>query len=116
MSIVNPCLSCGACCAHFRVSFFWGEAQSAGGSVPDEYLTAINPTFVAMQGTECQPAHCIALEGEVGAKVSCTIYAQRSTSCRDFQASWQNGEHNPDCDAARIAHGLPPLERPCLMS
>ncbi|THB82127.1 YkgJ family cysteine cluster protein, partial [Pantoea allii] len=23
--ISNPCVSCGACCAHFRVSFYWAE-------------------------------------------------------------------------------------------
>src|SRR5699024_6531744 len=112
MNRVNPCLSCGASCAYFRVSFFWGVAESAGVSVPDQYLAAVSPTYVAMQGTQRQPVRCIALAGEVGAEVSCTIYAQRSTSCREFQASWQNGEHNPDCDAARIAHGLPPLEHP----
>ncbi|MEG0249014.1 MAG: YkgJ family cysteine cluster protein, partial [Pseudomonas sp.] len=31
MSEYNPCLDCGACCGYFRVSFFWGECQSAGG-------------------------------------------------------------------------------------
>ncbi|MEG6657786.1 YkgJ family cysteine cluster protein, partial [Pseudomonas aeruginosa] len=28
MSTDNPCLTCGACCAHFRVSFYWGECRS----------------------------------------------------------------------------------------
>lgn len=110
MSQSNPCLSCGACCAHFRVSFFWGEAQSAGGYVPDECITVINPTFVAMTGTHCKPARCVALVGEIGQQVHCTIYAERSTTCQNFHASWQQGEHNPDCDAARLAHGLAPLE------
>ena len=36
MSEVSPCLNCGACCSHFRVSFFWGECASSGGTVPDE--------------------------------------------------------------------------------
>ena len=31
----NPCLDCGACCAHFRVSFYIGElAGENGGQVP----------------------------------------------------------------------------------
>ncbi|MPQ71936.1 YkgJ family cysteine cluster protein, partial [Pseudomonas sp. MWU12-2323] len=29
MSEVSPCLNCGACCSHFRVSFFWGECASS---------------------------------------------------------------------------------------
>ena len=36
----HPCLTCGACCAYFRVSFHWSEADPAlGGRVPFE-LTA----------------------------------------------------------------------------
>ncbi|HCB0868544.1 TPA: YkgJ family cysteine cluster protein, partial [Klebsiella pneumoniae] len=23
MSEINPCMTCGACCAYFRVSFYW---------------------------------------------------------------------------------------------
>jgi Fe-S-cluster containining protein len=26
----NPCLSCGACCASFRVSFYWRETVALG--------------------------------------------------------------------------------------
>ncbi|HEX5842761.1 MAG TPA: YkgJ family cysteine cluster protein, partial [Pseudomonas sp.] len=44
----------------------------------------------------------------------CTLYAQRSSTCREFEASWVNGEHNPHCDAARQAYGLPPLVAPDL--
>jgi hypothetical protein len=29
--------------------------------------------------------------------------------CRDIVPSWENGEHNPRCDEARLAHGLTPL-------
>jgi hypothetical protein len=29
----NPCVSCGACCAHFRVSFYWAEADDAPGGI-----------------------------------------------------------------------------------
>ncbi|WP_142908916.1 CxxCxxCC domain-containing protein, partial [Klebsiella pneumoniae] len=27
MSNLNPCMTCGACCAFFRVSFYWAEAD-----------------------------------------------------------------------------------------
>ncbi|MHD0644779.1 YkgJ family cysteine cluster protein [Pseudomonas aeruginosa] len=112
MSSVNPCTSCGACCAYFRVSFFWGECQSAGGTVPDDAVTQISPTLVAMNGTNAKPARCEKLAGEIGYTVGCTMYESRSTPCRDFEASWSNGEPNPRCDDARAAHGLPPLPAP----
>ncbi|MGB7648286.1 MAG: YkgJ family cysteine cluster protein, partial [Pseudomonas fluorescens] len=41
MSEASPCLSCGACCSHFRVSFFWGECASSGGTVPDDLVVQI---------------------------------------------------------------------------
>ena len=109
MSNSNPCLTCGACCAHFRVSFFWGECQSAGGVVPDDQVVLITPHRVAMRGTDAKPTRCVGLLGEVGQGVRCTLYEQRSSTCREFEASWANGEHNPHCDAARQAYGLPPL-------
>ena len=109
MSESNPCLTCGACCAHFRVSFFWGECESSGGTVPDQLVSQITPTYVAMCGTESKPARCNALLGEVGSAVRCTIYDKRSSPCREFSAAWENGQANPACDAARAAHGLPPL-------
>ncbi|UCJ15222.1 YkgJ family cysteine cluster protein [Pseudomonas sp. MM211] len=108
----NPCLTCGACCAHFRVSFFWGECQSAGGTVPDDQVILITPHRVAMRGTEAKPSRCNALLGDVGQGTRCTLYEQRSSTCREFEASWANGEHNPHCDDARRAYGLPPLLPP----
>lgn len=101
MSDSNPCLSCGACCAHFRVSFFWGECQSAGGLMPDDQVVLITPQRVAMRGTDSKPARCNALMGDVGQGVRCTLYKERSSTCREFEASWVNGEHNPQC--TRIA-------------
>ncbi|MGY2293416.1 YkgJ family cysteine cluster protein [Pseudomonas sp. SDO528_S397] len=112
MSEVSPCLNCGACCSHFRVSFFWGECVSSGGTVPDELVEQINPTRVAMIGTNQKPARCCSLEGEVGQGTRCTIYDQRSTPCREFDASWSQGVANVDCDAARAAFGLAPLAEP----
>jgi len=112
MSDNNPCLTCGACCAHFRVSFYWGECQSAGGVVPDELVEQITPYHAAMRGTTSKPARCVSLMGDVGCGVRCTMYEQRSSPCREFEASWEHGEHNPRCDAARAAYGLPPLTPP----
>jgi hypothetical protein len=113
MSETNPCLTCGACCAHFRVSFYWGECASAGGSVPDLLTVPILGThFVAMQGTDARPVRCVGLLGDVGGAVRCSLYEKRSSTCREFEAAWIHGEPNPHCDAARAAHGLPPLTPP----
>jgi Fe-S-cluster containining protein len=112
MSDTSPCTSCGACCAFFRVSFFWGECASAGGTVPDDLVEEISPHRVAMKGTNEKKGRCQSLAGTVGESVGCEIYEQRSNPCRDFDASWSNGEPNSRCDAARAAHGLEPIPAP----
>ncbi len=80
--------------------------------MPDELVEQITPSRVAMLGTNCKSPRCISLEGEVGSEVKCTIYEQRSSPCREFEASWVDGQVNTDCDAARAAFGLLPLEAP----
>jgi len=107
----NPCLSCGACCSHFRVSFYFGELQGApGGWVPVEMTSKISDFRVAMKGTEIGNGRCVALQGEVGKSgVSCSIYLNRPSPCREFEAWDQNGVPNPDCQRLRAQHQLPPL-------
>jgi Fe-S-cluster containining protein len=80
--------------------------------VPDDLVVQINPSRVAMIGTDQKPARCCSLEGEVGQATSCSIYEQRSSVCREFDSSWSQGVQNVDCDAARAAFGLAPLEAP----
>lgn len=109
----NPCLTCGACCAYYRVSFYWAEAEPAlGGKVPAELTVAVNRHFVAMKGTDFKPAHCCALQGTIGESVCCSIYENRPSACHDVMPSWHNGERDEKCDKARLAHGLPPLTSP----
>jgi len=108
--VANPCLSCGACCAHFRVAFYWAEADPfAGGPVPADLTVPLDRHRVAMKGTVHAPAHCAALEGQVGARVRCTIYEARPGPCRELRPSWLDGEPSLQCDRARAAHGLAPL-------
>lgn len=110
MRAEDVCLHCGACCAYFRVSFHWSEADpEQGGEVPPALILPIDPYRVAMRGTEARPARCSALQGEIGSCVSCSVYAQRPSPCRDFSVSWANGAPNERCDQARAAWGLPPL-------
>lgn len=107
----NPCYGCGACCAFFRATFHWMECESAGGTVPDDTVVQITPHIVAMKGTEVAGApYCINLAGEIGKTGHCGAYETRSSTCREFDASYQNGVHEPRCDKARIKHGLPVVE------
>lgn len=106
----NPCTTCGACCHHFRVSFHWSETEpSMGGTVPAELTEKISPHRSAMKGTSCKQPRCVSLLGEVGKRVSCDIYPQRSSACREFAYAWENNQPHQRCDQARAAHGLPPL-------
>lgn len=106
----NPCLTCGACCAFFRASFYWAET-SAGSpdGVPEHLTEKINDFRVQMKGTRGPKPRCIALSGEIGRSVACAIYERRSSVCRDFPPSLADGIVNEDCDRARAAHGLPPV-------
>ncbi|PTB84579.1 zinc/iron-chelating domain-containing protein, partial [Pseudidiomarina aestuarii] len=68
---------------------------------------AFHPHLLCMQGTNQKQPRCVALDGEIGVQVGCTIYANRPSPCREFIAG-DEGE-NPFCDKARAQHGLPPL-------
>lgn len=106
----NPCLRCGACCAYFRCSFYWGEADDVTPyGVPVQFTEDITPFRRAMRGTDAKAPRCICLLGEIGHSARCAIYERRSTVCRAFLPSFADGRPNPDCDKARAAHGLVPL-------
>lgn len=108
MSLASACLTCGACCASYRVSFYWGEATGApGGYVPSELTESFHPHLLCMQGTNQQQPRCVALEGEIGVRVGCSIYTNRPSPCREFIAGDEG--HNAYCDKARANHGLLPL-------
>src|ERR1700674_2265981 len=92
----NPCLSCGACCQHFRVSMYMGEiASSPGGTVPDELVSAVNPVIVCMKGTEAAHGRCIALRGVVGKPgIRCEIYLVRPTRVAQYRVWFGEGTPN----------------------
>jgi hypothetical protein len=95
------CQACGACCAHFRVSFYNGECDfNPSGSVPTELVETVNPFLVCMKGTQQKSPRCVALEGTIGVSVACQIYPLRSSTCRNFNAG------SEACLKARNAHGL----------
>jgi Fe-S-cluster containining protein len=63
----------------------------------------VTKQLVRMAGTDASPPRCVALEGEVGGCVACTIYAARPSPCREFEAA------HDACQRARARHSLPPL-------
>ena len=104
------CLSCGACCAAFRVDFHCADlATAANSGVPLELTLPLTATLVRLRGTDDAPPRCIALEGEIGNKVRCSIYDQRPGPCRDFAPYAPLGIGDDACDRARRRHGLAPL-------
>lgn len=115
MSVVSifPCLSCGACCAYYRVSFYWSEADpSVGGRVPEAMTERLDPYKLVMKGTNCPQPRCTALSGEIGALVQCSIYPVRSSVCREFPEADTEEERLQLCNRARAAHNLLPLQPP----
>lgn len=173
---LHPCLRCGACCAYFRVSFYWREAEKSEHekAVPEGFWEegdgdtsaereSVNGTIVGSVGVErvsasgaiadgvgvervsagrvgvsarasgaastsTRSSHtslyrtmkgtgvkhhpkCVALKGQVGELAFCSIYENRPSPCRKFEASYENGVQNKRCDEARRAHGLKPLTK-----
>ncbi len=97
----NPCLDCGACCATFRVSFYWSEAETLG--LPTELTEQVNAWFACMRGTNQPQPRCAALAGTVGQEVSCQVYGHRPSPCHEVEAG------GSQCAKARAHHGLPIL-------
>lgn len=107
----HPCLSCGACCAALRASFPFWEARERG--IPENMLTSLPFPYVAMNGTLSSiSTRCVALQGTVGKfGTICSIYSKRSSSCRLFLPSLEDGRtRNAFCDKSREKHQLPILQ------
>ena len=98
----SVCQQCGACCAFFRVSFYWAEAPERG--LADVHFEKVNAQLACMIGTNRSGPRCTALSGEVGRQVACQVYAARPSPCREVRP----GEDR--CNLARAAHDLPPIE------
>ncbi|TCM68757.1 hypothetical protein EC844_104133 [Acinetobacter calcoaceticus] len=71
--------------------------------MPPDMVQPLTAVYSCMQGTNQSQPRCVALNGVVGEQVSCGIYEQRSSSCKEVQAGDQQ------CNKARAAHGLIPL-------
>ena len=107
----NPCLNCGACCAHFRISFpIWESDAMPEGFVPDGMISALTPFKGCMRGTESGSGRCSALTGTIGESIGCSIYANRPTPCREFPVWEEDGTPNAACQRLRAGIGLPLLK------
>jgi Fe-S-cluster containining protein len=99
----NPCFACGACCRHFRVSFYHGELDTQpGGYVPAELTARITPFHACMRGTEAGHGHCIAHRDDG----RCAIYDRRPSACREFPVFMGDGSMNPECLRLRTIYGI----------
>lgn len=101
---MTACVSCGACCAGFRVDFSAHESQEHGGCVPVGLSVPVTEGILRMRGTDHARPRCAALAGQVGQQAICGIYEWRPSPCREFE------EGSDACARARSRHGLPPLE------
>ena len=100
--MTNPCQSCGACCAAFRVSFHWVEAPVR---LDARLIERLGGQYLCMAGTNAASPRCVALEGPVGGPTRCVAYQARPPACREVQPG------DGKCTRARERHGLAPLHR-----
>lgn len=106
----SVCCSCGACCVTYRITLPRIELASApDGWVPVDLTLPYTATTACMREHPEQPGRCIALAGKVGHAVSCTIYPQRPSACREFAPLSVIGIGDEACDEARRHCGLVPL-------
>jgi len=94
------CQRCGACCATYRVSFYWADGET--WQTPAGMTERVAPLYSCMVGTSRASPRCIALAGTVGKVATCTIYDQRPPPCREVQPGDER------CLKARARHGLSP--------
>ncbi|THB76439.1 MAG: YkgJ family cysteine cluster protein [Desulfobacteraceae bacterium] len=108
----SQCQTCGACCAFYRVIFPSCEISNPKTfSVPINMTQQYDLSQSIMKGTESETPRCMALIGNVGFNVSCSIYHNRSSTCRKFEQSWKKNLGNRLCDKARSVYGLQPFSQ-----
>jgi Fe-S-cluster containining protein len=93
-----PCQTCDACCAAFRVSFYWAESdETPADSVPADTTCQVAPLLCAMKGTDQLQRRCVAVRGDVGVPVWCAIYVRRPSVCHEVAPSGHNGAADSGC-------------------
>jgi Fe-S-cluster containining protein len=94
----SPCQDCGACCAYSsNWPRFTTEDDAALDLIPAKLVNE------RLSGMRCDGDRCAALQGEIGVKTACAIYAIRPEVCRTCMPG------DAECAMARRKHGLPAL-------
>src|SRR5450830_1037877 len=96
----HPCLTCGACCASYRVDFSIYELDEEGGTVPSGLAVEVNGSTCRMRGTDHVPIRCAALTGKVGERwrVAFTSGAlPPAMSCRQATTAAKRPVPGTDC-------------------
>lgn len=75
--------------------------------MPPEFTEELTDFRRCMKGTNQKRPRCVALIGEIGQAVSCTIYPQRPSVCREFGGVGDIER----CNHVRMVWGLPPIEQ-----
>lgn len=100
-SQINICLSCGACCAAYRVSFYWSEAREL--ELEEPFIEKLTSWRICMAGTKKSNVRCRALQGVIGREVFCVVYSRRPSPCREVQ------QGDDKCNRARAKYELDPI-------
>ena len=108
---LHPCQTCGACCTSFEVSFPVTELSENSFHVPENRTFKIDEQTRALKTLNKENMRCQSLEGHLGKMVSCRIYNNRPSPCRNFKASFEDGIANPRCDQVRQERGMKPLTK-----
>lgn len=77
--------------------------------MPDNLTTKVNDFYSCMKGTEGRNSRCVALLGEVGSQVRCSVYQNRPSTCSEFSYHSETIAGNADCNRARAHFGLAAL-------
>ncbi|EHP1978659.1 YkgJ family cysteine cluster protein [Escherichia coli] len=104
MNNPNPYMTCGACYAFFRVSFYWTETNDAGGNVPASLTEQISPFHRCMRGTNQKNPRCVARAGTPVKTHIALFTKKRPSTCREFAMSGENGIANEACNRARATY------------
>ena len=58
--------------------------------MPPDYVQPLTAVYSCMQGTNQKQPRCVALKGEIGQQVSCSMYEQRSSSANRYMLGIHN--------------------------
>ncbi len=91
------CAKCGACCEGLDVDLVWSDQ-----SVPEDMTERTTDNIDLFKMRQNKDGSCVALCGNIGKSVSCSIYENRPSVCREFEPG------NLQCQQSRRFIGLTP--------